>query len=433
MGRPVWQPDTSTAPDAFSATPAVGGGGGGAFANFRECRVVSVTLWVRPWAVRGMNVKFEDGTEAMAGHDDGRRHSFALAPGECVRELSMWSKADGSRWGGLRLATSLGHTFEARISDAVGDELVMNEMVGSGMLMGAHGRAGADIDCAGLYFLRRVRAARLLNPLYHIRPRDVRVVPHTIEQEVVIDNRSGSSARRVEASRAVSTWLLREWHVDHLAADHYGVYVTVCGAAPVLALAAAGGGGGASGASTSGPCCTRGGAAATGGSGRDSRSSMEQLELHQPHQEQQQHPQHLQHQQAQFVLRDLPPGCGLTQFVATTAQGIPQQGAAPAAATPTTTHPHLHPHSHHTTTHPQHQHQHQHRTTSTSDTTSAVAVVPAGQAARCRLQAAVLSCECGFEAYLEVLTDNGAAWCRPVRGSFRAVDATRVGWALAEA
>ncbi len=57
----------------------------------------------------------------MAGDDDGDKYSFRFEPGELVTQLSLWSKADGSRWGGLRLVTNLHNTFQATIYEPLGE------------------------------------------------------------------------------------------------------------------------------------------------------------------------------------------------------------------------------------------------------------------------------------------------------------------------
>ncbi|KAG2438236.1 hypothetical protein HYH02_010937 [Chlamydomonas schloesseri] len=339
----------------------------------------------------------------MAGYDEGDRCRFKFEPGERVTRLSMWGKADGSRWGGLRLATTLGRTFEATMQEPLGEELNMDEFVGAGLLMGVHGREGADIDCLGFTFLRRVAAARLLQPLYAHPlapaapagcgsgggsgssgcgsgcgsgwgPPDVRVDWHTLEEDVLVDNHSGAAAKQQAVTRAVNTWLLREWQLDHLPEDHYGVYVTVEGAAPVLRLAAADTAAPAAAVDTDAvePCC-RGrrasrdcGYAGAGCSPPGLRAVRTATVQVAP-------------QPVKCGLADVPRGCGLKQVAQAT---VWVRGAV---------------------------------------------CVPAGQARRCRLQVAVLGvADVPFDAYLELTMDNGAAWCRQVHGRYRGVDATCV-------
>lgn len=205
----------------FTSQTAVGGSGGGEFYYGVKKGQISpssgaVVRLLKAWydsnTMRGIQIELTNGGKHSFGRQEGTQSQpFYFADGETIQSLKIWaSDHDTGRCGGFELITNEGRKFDVdarRTGDPYQPE------IGSGILVGLFGRAGADIDCLGFALLRRVESAVLVNVDYpDISTLQVKTKPRQI-QTITYDNSDGTVEQTFTFSGSESVEETETWSV----------------------------------------------------------------------------------------------------------------------------------------------------------------------------------------------------------------------------
>lgn len=121
--------------------------------------------------MRGVKIHFSNGRSSTFGKaEDRHQGSITLnyASGEYVTHLSIWGNGAGTRCGAFRIRTNKGQDYFPKMYKwGLKTEYPMQ--VGSGIVLGAWGRHGGDIDSLGFLMLRKIIGTDLVNVNYNLR------------------------------------------------------------------------------------------------------------------------------------------------------------------------------------------------------------------------------------------------------------------------
>lgn len=129
--------------------------------------IIGIRVWYGEARLRGIEVETSIGafgkrgrtTNKAYGMRVGQCKQFDFNPDEAITTLSLWGDGIGSRSGAIKFLTNQEREFFVKMNKDLGEEFV--KPVGSGMLVGIHGHAGADIDNLGFYFIKTVKSRKL--------------------------------------------------------------------------------------------------------------------------------------------------------------------------------------------------------------------------------------------------------------------------------
>ena len=155
-------------PGPYSPGFFVGGSGAGPFLTCggTDGRVVTkLGVWKNTSCLQGIQVTYNDGWQSpVYGSVSGDYNQIIFQPGERVVELTLWGNGIGTRTGRIKLTTNGGQTFDWG-KDTSG-QTAYSAPVGGGLLVGAVGRCGAEIDMLSLVFFTDVKSVAITNVNY---------------------------------------------------------------------------------------------------------------------------------------------------------------------------------------------------------------------------------------------------------------------------
>ncbi|CAM9676774.1 unnamed protein product [Pylaiella littoralis] len=159
--------------------------------------IIGLWVWSGKEALRGIEVETSIGafgqkgtTKMYWGTKVGRPTAFKFDQDETIDKLSLWGNGVGMRCGAIRFVTNKGREFFVKMEKGLKTEY--EKEVGSGILVGIYGNAGADIDHLGFYFVKRVQSRKLTRLDYPtLRSADVSMFPTIQTRENI--NRSNES------------------------------------------------------------------------------------------------------------------------------------------------------------------------------------------------------------------------------------------------
>ncbi|KAI0559803.1 natterin-like protein [Gracilaria domingensis] len=177
----------------------IGGQGGTGFTQERISQrqvVTKIEAWAGGWQLRGIQLTFSDGTVVVNGRKE-ERYQGALtmdyASGEYVNYLSIYGNGAGTRCGALHIKTSKGQDYFPQMYDwGLKTEYKME--VGSGIILGAFGKAWGDIDSLGILMLRKVIGADMTNVVYDMRGENLLPPQKKIALDVTLANPSDTDS-----------------------------------------------------------------------------------------------------------------------------------------------------------------------------------------------------------------------------------------------
>lgn len=115
--------------------------------------------------LKGLDVTFSRGKKATAGGLAGNTYQdFKFDTGERITTMTLWGNGVGTRVGRIEFKTNKDKSFA--FGKDVKDQKAYPLDVGSGYLVGFYGKAGADLDALGAYFLKDVKTAFIDNVSY---------------------------------------------------------------------------------------------------------------------------------------------------------------------------------------------------------------------------------------------------------------------------
>lgn len=132
--------------------------------------VRKIGVWVTDWNIAAIKVWFDNGTPLEYGEIKGDYHERVIGPGDKLVSAMLADNGSrdptNTRLGSIRLVfgPGPGQEFHAHMRKDYGTEESVD--VGSGVLVGFQGRAGADIDALGLLLFRPIRSAVLRDVAY---------------------------------------------------------------------------------------------------------------------------------------------------------------------------------------------------------------------------------------------------------------------------
>lgn len=176
----------------------IGGNGGGAFVHYQirqKAVVTRIEAWAGSWTLRGVKIHYSNGVTRLFGKAADRYSSMNIdyAAGEHVTELSIWGNGAGSRCGAFRIKTNKGqHFFPKMYRWGLKREYKMQ--VGSGIILGVHGKHGSDIDSLGFLMLRKVIGSDLINVRYDFRGGNLNPPQKKFALDVTIPNPSDTDS-----------------------------------------------------------------------------------------------------------------------------------------------------------------------------------------------------------------------------------------------
>ena len=147
----------------------VGGNGGHQFLRHRihvghGQAVVRIDVWVTYKSIGGILLTFSDGTDNLIGRG-GPKHkheyfghiALDYEHGEVVNAISIWGNGSGTRCGAFRIWTNRGQDFFPRMTKwRILDTSKYPIDTGPGVILGAEGREGHDIDALGFLMLNEI-------------------------------------------------------------------------------------------------------------------------------------------------------------------------------------------------------------------------------------------------------------------------------------
>lgn len=152
----------------------IGGSGGAAWCETHWTGghqiITGVTSWTDGVRIRGIQFTYDDGTvSVMHGSTDNTKSSLKLAAGEHITSCTLWGDGNGSRLGHINMQTDKGQTLD--LGRDIRGEKAYDINVGGGVLLGAYGLQGDDIDSMGLLFLSaKVDSITIGNIVYDSDP-----------------------------------------------------------------------------------------------------------------------------------------------------------------------------------------------------------------------------------------------------------------------
>lgn len=137
-------------------------GGKFCFENVKEKAVVTdIETWGNDWTLRAIKITFSNGKMEIIGRiADNNLGVFKLdyEGGELVSYLSISSNShEGQRdhrVGAFRIKTNKDREYFPRITRDISSETMLE--VGSGIILGAWGRKGLDVDALGFLMMRQI-------------------------------------------------------------------------------------------------------------------------------------------------------------------------------------------------------------------------------------------------------------------------------------
>lgn len=159
-------------PGPYSPGFFVGGSGGEPFLTCGGTDGRAVTklgAWTNSSCLQGIQVTYNDGSQSQVfGSVHGDYAQIIFPPGERVVELTLWGNGNGTRTGRIKLTTDGGQTFDHGKNTS--GQTAYSAPVGGGLLVGAAGRCGAEIDMLGLVFLSDVTSVSITDVNYYNPP-----------------------------------------------------------------------------------------------------------------------------------------------------------------------------------------------------------------------------------------------------------------------
>ena len=206
----------------FTSNYAVGGAGGEGFKvnadvdkfDGTKCNWIrSLTFWCNDTCMRGCAVQLNGASKSVnkIGQLDGdKSQKFIFGDGEKLTSLTLWcSKFSTGRLGGVEWKTSENRSFSFGFKNCD----PYSPDVGSGVLVGVFGSAGADIDCFGFAILRSIKMTRLINLKYSdLDHAQMQTAPKSIET-IRYDNSAGSVEQQFTFSGEMEETNTSTWSV----------------------------------------------------------------------------------------------------------------------------------------------------------------------------------------------------------------------------
>lgn len=216
----------------------IGGRDGTPFqdAKYHQGIVVSeIEAWAGGWQLRGIRIKFSDGSVITRGKLEGYycgSINIDYLSGETVTGLSIWGNGAGTRCGAFKITTSKNKEFFPKMTKwGLKTEYKMN--AGGGVILGVIGGEGSDIDRLGFLMLDKVNTSVLTQFEYDFNkvslPEKKYAYDVTIPNPSKIDSDTGSVTKKVARERG------GEWFIK--AGVKFGQEYKVKGGVPVVAEA----------------------------------------------------------------------------------------------------------------------------------------------------------------------------------------------------
>ncbi|CAN0198306.1 unnamed protein product [Lampetra planeri] len=190
----------------------IGGQCGDVFSfDGRENAATLPKLSVNVWSsqVTGVEVWLTDGRRQTFGTMNSSAQEFEFELGEFFKSLSLWGNGAGTRLGAIKFKTSHSREFFAKMTKW-GLKTEYKIYVGSGVCLGVHGRAGADIDCMGFLFINAIKSSVIQDMNY---PTMHQVLPNVQMEEIkemeYTNNTSVEQSYSFESSKKIikmSSW-----------------------------------------------------------------------------------------------------------------------------------------------------------------------------------------------------------------------------------
>lgn len=228
----------------FTSNYAVGGPNGNFFSfnagNPFESKSKSVIQLIQAWyssknaMVRGLLLETNDGLQAMLGSKtDEPAQPIYIYPGELITSLELYyspyapTKTDKGRCGGFQMKTSTGKVYTV----GSGDPSYSTD-IGSGILVGAFGHSGLDIDCLNFALLREVKSAQIIKVTYpKLGYEELALQPRAINS-IEYDNTDGDEKQSFVVSGSETIEISQEWSVSE--GIESGVSIEVTASIPFL-------------------------------------------------------------------------------------------------------------------------------------------------------------------------------------------------------
>jgi hypothetical protein len=144
----------------------VGGDGGTPFSqNWGDSgtTVKRIGIWEGEWKVRGLTLVPTTGDPVEYGSRAGNYTEFSFERDEQITHMSLWTNKAKTRVGRIKFETNKpNHGIDIGVGE--GQQNVIN--VGSGILVGAMGRSGDDIDKLGFVFVKEISEAVMTEMTY---------------------------------------------------------------------------------------------------------------------------------------------------------------------------------------------------------------------------------------------------------------------------
>lgn len=174
-----------------------------------------VEAWTGVCTLRGIRITFSDGSQQVAGVKQGRyQGSIQLDydAGERITYLSLYGNVQGTRLVGMYMKTSTGEEwFPKSMYWQCWTEHRME--IGSGIIIGATGKHGREVEKLAVLMLRNVTSSEMIDVEYHrsdtMLPPPQRVLVHDITLSNPSDTDSVSGFQKITRRRQSSG----EWNV----------------------------------------------------------------------------------------------------------------------------------------------------------------------------------------------------------------------------
>uniref|UniRef100_S4RCQ2 Jacalin-type lectin domain-containing protein n=1 Tax=Petromyzon marinus TaxID=7757 RepID=S4RCQ2_PETMA len=186
-----------------TAFTIIGGQGGGAFSfdgreNAATLQKLSVSVWSSQ--VTGIEVWLTDGRRQTFGTVNSSAQEFEFELGEFIKSLSLWGNGAGTRLGAIKFKTSHSREFFAKMTKW-GLEIEYKIDMGSGVCLGVHGRAGADIDCMGFLFINAIKSSVIQDMKY---PTMHQVLPNVQMEKIKEMEYKNDTSYTFESSKKIT-------------------------------------------------------------------------------------------------------------------------------------------------------------------------------------------------------------------------------------
>jgi hypothetical protein len=206
----------------------VGGNGGSPFETCggTDGRVVTkLGVWKNSSCLQGIQLTYNDGSQSpVYGSVKDDYAQIIFQPGERVVELTLWGNGIGTRTGRIKLTTSGGQTFDHG-KDTSG-QTAYSAPVGGGLLVGAAGRCGAEIDMLSMVFLTDIKSVSVTNVNYVNPPTGTaNGIELALLQSTTYTNKSTTEPMKWRFENSITRTDSRSW--SQSATRQYGIAVTV--------------------------------------------------------------------------------------------------------------------------------------------------------------------------------------------------------------